>query len=277
MTDKYAVLGNPVNHSISPQIHAEFARQTGQNISYEKLEVPLEGFAEFIAELHKKSYQGMNVTLPFKEQAFQLSESLSTAAEHAGAVNTLIRTATGWRGDNTDGVGLVRDLTKNLSITLKQKNILILGAGGAVRGILELVLREDPKQIHIANRTAEKAVALAEKFKHLGNVVGTGLDGPFEEQYDLIINGTAASIKGKVPAIPDGLLKTGGATYDMFYAKEPTAFVEWAKQQGAEIAADGLGMLIEQAAESFYLWREIKPVTKYLLNDISKLKAVPLI
>lgn len=264
MTDKYAVLGNPVNHSISPQIHAKFARQTGQNISYEKLEVPLEGFAEFIAELHKKSYQGMNVTLPFKEQAFQLSESLSTAAEHAGAVNTLIRTATGWRGDNTDGVGLVRDLTKNLGITLKQKNILILGAGGAVRGVLEPVLRENPVQIHIANRTAEKALALAEKFKQLGNVIGTGLDGPFIEQYDLIINGTATSIKGQIPTIPDGLLKPGGAAYDMFYAKEPTAFVEWAKQQGAEITTDGLGMLIEQAAESFYLWRGTRPETQLI-------------
>jgi len=267
MTDKYAVLGNPVKHSISPQIHAEFARQTGQDIRYEKLEVPLDGFAEFIASLHKKGYKGMNVTLPFKEQAFQLSESLSAAAEHAGAVNTLIRTPTGWSGDNTDGVGLVRDLTKNLGIKLKHKKILILGAGGAVRGVLEPILREGPEQIHIANRTAEKAIALAEKFKQLGNVIGTGLDGPFEGPYDLIINGTAASIKGIVPTIPDGLLKPDGAAYDMFYAKEPTAFVEWAKQQGAAIATDGFGMLIEQAAESFYLWRLKRPDTKKLLNQ----------
>lgn len=267
MTDKYAVLGNPVKHSISPQIHAEFARQTGQDIRYEKLEVPLNGFAEFIANLHKKGYQGMNVTLPFKEQAFQLSESLSTAAKHACAVNTLIRTATGWYGDNTDGDGLVQDLTKNLGIELKHKKILILGAGGAVRGVLEPILREGPERIHIANRTAEKAIALAEKFKQLGNVVGTGLDGPFEKQYDLIVNGTAASIKGEIPNIPDTLLKPSGAAYDMFYAKKPTAFVEWAKQQGVEIAADGFGMLIEQAAESFYLWRVKRPNTKSLLNQ----------
>ena len=174
----------------------------------------------------------MNVTLPFKGEAFQLSESLSTAAEHAGAVNTLIRTATGWRGDNTDGIGLVRDLTKNLGIKLKHKKILILGAGGAVRGVLEPILREDPKHIHIANRTAEKAIALAEKFKQLGDVIGTGLDGPFEKQYDLIINGTAASIRGEVPDITDGLLKPGGAAYDMFYSKQPTAFVAWAKKTG---------------------------------------------
>ena len=264
MSDKYAVLGNPVKHSLSPQIHAEFARRTGEDIRYEKIEVPLNSFAACLAELHEKGYRGMNVTLPFKEEAFALSESRSDRAEHAGAVNTLIRTDTGWRGDNTDGVGLARDLTRNLGIELAQQKILILGAGGAVRGVLHPLLNEQPALLHIANRTANKAEALAEQFAAYGNITGSGLNGPFESAYDLIINGTAASIKGQVPAIPDALLRPGGAAYDMFYAKEPTAFVTWARQQGAAITTDGLGMLIEQAAESFYLWRGVRPDTSGL-------------
>ena len=264
MTDLYAVLGNPVKHSKSPQIHSAFAQQTGQDISYEKLEVPLDQFAGFIADLHRRGYLGLNITLPFKEQAFEAAESLSDYARYAGAVNTLVRTESGWRGHNTDGIGLVADLIRNLGLRLREKKILVLGAGGAVKGILAPLLEEKPSLIHVANRTAEKAIALAEQFHSLGSIIGTGLDGPFEAPYDLIINGTSASVSGELPAIPDGLLHRGSTAYDMFYADQPTAFLQWAKDQGATITADGIGMLIEQAAESYYLWRNIRPDTKKL-------------
>ena len=262
MTDRYAVLGNPVEHSKSPQIHTTFARQTGQDISYEKLKVPLDQFAFFIRDLHQRGYKGLNVTLPFKEQAYNEAESLGKYARSAGAVNTLIRTESGWRGENTDGTGLVTDLVNNLGVQLKNKKILVLGAGGAVSGILAPLFEEKPALVHIANRTPEKAVRLAERFHEFGKIFGTGLDDTFQAPYDLIINGTSASVSGDLPAIPDGLLHSGSAAYDLFYADHPTAFIQWAKGQGVALTADGIGMLIEQAAESFYLWRNIRPNTK---------------
>ena len=264
MTDRYAVLGNPVKHSKSPQIHAAFAEQTGQDISYEKLEVPLDQFKAFIQDLHRRGYKGLNITLPFKEQAFEAVESLGDHARHAGAVNTMIRTESGWEGHNTDGIGLVTDLTENLGIELRDKKILLLGAGGAVKGILAPLLEKNPALLHVANRTAAKALVLAKKFHALGNIIGTGLDGPFQAPYDLIINGTSASVSGELPALPDGLLQTGCAAYDLFYTEQPTAFIQWATDQGASVTADGMGMLIEQAAESYYLWRNIRPDTKKL-------------
>ena len=264
--DRYAVLGNPVGHSLSPEIHRRFAAQTGQSLQYTALEVPLEHFAQFIADLHAEGLRGMNVTLPFKQQAFALSETLSERASAAGAVNTLIRTDTGWRGDNTDGAGLVADLTANLGLTLANRRILILGAGGAARGVLQPLLAQNPALTHIANRTAEKAHELAETFAAQGELRHSGLTGPFETPYDLIINATAASIHGQTPDIPDGLLAEGGAIYDMMYADKPTAFLEWGQAQGAATLADGLGMLVEQAAESFQQWRGVRPDTRSVLK-----------
>ena len=268
--DQYAVLGNPIKHSLSPRIHTLFAEQTGQKLDYQALEVPIDGFSEFATDLHQQGYQGMNVTVPFKSDAWNLSESLSERATAAAAVNTLIRTGTGWQGDNTDGVGLLADLTSNLGINLTHQRILILGAGGAVRGVILPLLSAQPDLLHIANRTAEKAEALAKDFKAQGMVIGSGLNGPFPSRYDLIINGTAASLQGVVPQIPEGLLEVGGCCYDMMYSRQPTAFVQWAKNQGATLSTDGLGMLVEQAAESFFLWRGIRPDTRQILALLRK-------
>lgn len=266
--DRYAVLGNPVSHSLSPRIHALFAEQTTEPISYVALEVPLDGFRPYVDNLHAEGYQGMNITIPFKEQAWALSEQRSQRAELAGAVNTLIRTTTGYQGDNTDGAGLLNDLSKNLGVTLGGSSILLLGAGGAVRGVLQLLLEAGPTQLHIANRTASRAETLAHDFKTFGPVRGTGLDGLFD-QYDIIINGTASSLQGEVPPIPDGLLKPEGICYDMMYSRDgDTAFVAWGKKQHARISSDGLGMLVEQAAESFYLWRDIRPNTRSVLKTL---------
>ncbi len=265
--DRYAVIGNPVGHSLSPRIHEMFAEQTGEPMSYVALEAPLDGFAPFVEKLHEEGYAGMNVTLPFKRDAWKLAEKRSRRAELAGAVNTLIRTPTGYNGDNTDGAGLLADLTRNLNLKLEGSHILLLGAGGAVRGALQPLLEAGPASLHIANRTASKAEALASDFAELGPITGSGLEGPFERQYDIIINGTAASIEGKVPPLPDDILRSGGACYDMMYAKNGrTAFVEWGEAHGASIASDGLGMLVEQAAESFYLWRDIRPGTRNVLK-----------
>jgi shikimate dehydrogenase len=261
----YAVLGHPVKHSLSPQIHALFAEQIGITLSYEALEVPLGGFIEFVQDLHCKTYQGMNVTVPFKGDAWQLCEQSSERAQAARAVNTLIRTTSGWYGDNTDGVGLLRDLTQNLMLELTGKRILLLGAGGAVRGVLSLLLTTEPACLHIANRTGDKAVRLANEFVSSGPLSGSGLDGPFDSDFDLIINGTAASLQGETPRMTEGLLACGGTCYDMMYAELPTAFEEWGHQQGAAMCSNGLGMLVEQAAESFYLWHNVLPDTRSVL------------
>ena len=266
--DRYAVLGNPVSHSLSPEIHGLFARQTGEQLQYTALEAPTDQFAAFVTGLHEEGFRGMNVTVPFKQEACQLSESLSERAAAAGAVNTLIRSDSGWRGDNTDGVGLVTDLQQNLGLTLAGARILLLGAGGAARGVVSPLLAAAPTLLHIANRTEEKARQLADRFGATGPVVGSGLDGPFESGYDLIINATAASLSGQLPAIPDNLLARGGAVYDMMYASEPTAFVEWGKHQGAAVTSDGFGMLVEQAAESFFLWRGVRPATAPVIERL---------
>lgn len=266
--DRYAVVGNPVKHSLSPKIHTLFAEQLDDSISYVALEAPIGEFSAFAAALHSEGYSGLNVTVPFKEQAWQLAQDRSEKAVTARAVNTLIRTDSGWRGDNTDGVGLYRDLTSNLGLSLRGLNILILGAGGAVRGVLQPLLEAEPARIHIANRTASKAAELAEDFKRCGKVTGGGLDVVTAHPFDLIINGTAASLQGEVPAIPDDLLSAGGVCYDMMYAAKPTAFVKWGNDHGAGISHDGLGMLVEQAAEAYFLWRGKRPDTAPVLREL---------
>ena len=268
MTDQYAVIGNPIEHSKSPQIHAAFARQTGQDIRYERLLGDLEEFEDDVDQFFAGGGRGLNVTVPFKERAFRYADTLSERAQDAGAVNTLVVTGGGIRGDNTDGVGLVRDLTCNQQFALGGARVLLLGAGGAVRGVLRPLLDERPRSLVIANRTAERALALAAAAADRGPVSACGLDELAGQRFDLIINGTAAGLKAKVPAIPDDCLTDGGWTYDMLYASEPTAFVRWGMAHGAARALDGLGMLVEQAAESFRLWRGVVPDTALVIESL---------
>ena len=259
--DRYAVLGNPIAHSKSPLIHRLFAEQTQQVMSYEALCLPLDGFVSGIQALHQQGYRGMNVTVPFKFEAFAACESVSERAQLAGAVNTLIRTDSGWQGDNTDGAGLVADLTRLVG-SLAGKRLLMLGAGGAASGVVKPLLDAKVDQLTIANRTAQKAIDLAQRAAH-GRVNGCGFDVVPNQPYDIIINATAASLAGDLPPLKAGWFADAGClAYDMMYGKEPTVFMQATQQLGAEQQADGLGMLVEQAAEAFYLWRGVRPQTE---------------
>ena len=260
MPDQYAVIGNPIEHSKSPLIHAAFARQTGQDLEYGRILGALDDFAGDVQRFVAAGGRGLNVTVPFKEQAFELATVLSERARRAGAVNTLSFDAGQACGDNTDGAGLVRDLGCNQRFNLGGSRILLLGAGGASRGVLFPLLDERPAAIVIANRTAAKGHDLA-ALADDARVSACGLDELEGRQFDLIVNGTAAGLSGEVPRIPDDCLAAGGWTYDMMYASEPTAFVRWGRERGAVRALDGLGMLVEQAAESFYIWRGVMPDT----------------
>ncbi len=267
--DHYAVMGNPIAHSLSPRIHRMFAEQTKQLLEYEAILVPLDGFTRAVNTFITKRGKGLNVTLPFKREAWALVEERTPRAQRAGAVNTVVIHEDGrLAGDNTDGAGLLRDLTVNHGIVIEGSKVLVLGAGGAVRGILEPLLMARPAGLVIANRTADRAIQLARDFGDLGNVKGCGLDELGDQQYDLIINGTAASVQGEVPAIPDDSLRPGGWCYDMFYSREPTVFVRWGLEHGAQKALDGLGMLVEQAAESFALWRGFLPSTAEVITTL---------
>lgn len=270
MTDLYAVIGNPIEHSKSPLIHAAFAAQTGQDMRYDKLLGDLEEFEDDVGEFIAAGGRGLNVTVPFKERAFRLSDQISARARAAGAVNTLVARNDGLYGDNTDGIGLVRDLGCNHRLQLHGARILLLGAGGAVRGVLRPLLAEAPARLLIANRTADKAEMLAEEAASsaVNPVQGCGLDAIGDQQFDLIINGTAAGLKARVPEIPDSCLAQGGTTYDMLYASEATAFQIWGREHGAALALDGLGMLVEQAAESFSLWRGVMPDTAPVIASL---------
>lgn len=272
--DRYAVFGNPIGHSKSPLIHRQFADQTGEELSYEALLAPLEDFPGFAREFFRAGL-GANVTVPFKEQAFALADSLSARAQRAGAVNTLKKLEDGsLLGDNTDGAGLVRDLRVNNAVTLKGQRILLLGAGGAVRGVLQPLLAEQPESLVIANRTVEKAEQLASEFADLGPVVASGFDW-IDAPVDLIINGTSASLAGELPPIAPSLIKPGHTVcYDMMYGKDMTAFNRWASEQGAARTLDGLGMLVEQAAEAFYVWRDVRPTSQIVLAELRRLLAV---
>ena len=266
--DTYAVFGNPIGHSKSPRIHAAFARQTGQNLEYTAQLVPLDDFAQAVQAFQRRGGKGLNVTVPFKQEAWQLAAQRSTRAEKAGAVNTLYFSTCGaCIGDNTDGAGLVRDIVHNHGFPLAQREVLILGAGGAVRGVLEPLLVQGPARIVIANRTVRKAEELAELFAP-EVIRGCAYEALAGERFDVIVNGTSAGLHGDLPALPDGLLEPGGLAYDMVYADAPTVFVCWALEHGAGIAVDGLGMLVEQAAESFYIWRGIRPDTAPVIRKL---------
>ncbi|MBH9340545.1 shikimate dehydrogenase [Pseudomonas aeruginosa] len=268
--DRYCVFGNPIGHSKSPLIHRLFAEQTGQALAYEAQLAPLDDFAGFARRFFEQG-KGANVTVPFKEEAYRLVDELSERATRAGAVNTLVRLDGGrLRGDNTDGAGLLRDRTVNAGVQLRDRRVLLLGAGGAVRGVLAPFLGERPAQLLVANRTAEKAVALAGEFADLGAVRGCGfadVEGPF----DLIVNGTSASLAGDVPPLAESVIERGRTVcYDMMYAKEATAFNRWAAERGAARTLDGLGMLVEQAAEAFFLWRGVRPASAPVLETLRR-------
>jgi shikimate dehydrogenase len=267
MSDLYAVMGNPINHSKSPQIHSAFAEQTQQDLIYSAILVPREKFKEE-ADSFFRNGLGLNVTVPFKEDAWQYADTYSSRALRAGAVNTLIKKEDGSiYADNTDGIGMVRDITFNNGCQIKGKRVLVLGAGGAVRGILEPVLEEKPLEVIIANRTVSKAEALAQEFADIGKISGCGFD-QIEGQFDLIINGTSASLSGDLPPIPETVIHQHTTCYDMMYGPEPTVFNQWAAGLNAGATLDGLGMLVEQAAESFNAWRGVRPESGPVINHI---------
>jgi len=253
MTDRYAVFGNPIAHSKSPGIHAEFARQTQQSMSYEAILAPLDDFAAAVRAFAAHGGRGANVTVPFKEQAFALSDRLSARAEAAGAVNTLSFEEGLVLGDNTDGVGLVTDLTANLGVVLAGRRVLLLGAGGAARGVVLPLLEQAPACLVIANRSVDRAIALATA---LGGR-GCGFGDLAGQAFDVVINATSASLAGAAPPLPAGTYAPGALAYDMMYGRE-TPFMADARAEGARVA-DGLGMLVEQAAEAFRVWRGVRP------------------
>jgi len=260
----YAVMGNPIGHSKSPLIHAEFARQTAQNLTYQVLLIdtaPGE-FAKAVKQFREHGGSGLNITVPFKQDAWQLATHRTPRAQRAGAVNTL------WfdieekiYGDTTDGVGLVRDVLQNHGGQIRERRVLILGAGGAVRGVIEPLLEQQPNSCVIANRTVAKAQELVQLFSPLGTLRAATYAALHGQQFDLVINGTSASLQGELPPLPDNLLAKNAWCYDMMYAKQTTPFLTWGLQQGAQQAIDGLGMLVEQAAESFFIWRGVRPNT----------------
>ncbi|WP_298776514.1 shikimate dehydrogenase [uncultured Shewanella sp.] len=266
MIDKYAVFGNPIAQSKSPFIHTEFAKQTQQKIIYQAILAPVDDFPQTLAAFFKAGGKGANVTAPFKEQAFEACDELSELASLAGAVNTLIRLADGRiRGDNTDGVGLVSDLIQQFG-DLKGKQVLLVGGGGAARGCIKPLL-EAGVQLTICNRTHSKAEQLAQIFKEFGSVEATSLEA-LTNEYDVIINSTSAGLTGKLIVLPESIVSNKTVCYDMSYGAEVTLFNQWAVAQGANKAIDGLGMLVGQAAQSFYLWRGVKPNIVPVLNKL---------
>ncbi len=274
--DRYAVFGHPIGHSKSPYIHAQFAEQTGQHLVYFAQDVDLPAFEREVFAFFRGGGLGLNCTIPLKEAAYRLADRRSIRAERSRAVNTLVLECDGRIfGDNTDGIGLLRDLTGNLGLELAGKRILLLGAGGASRGILAPLLEAEPAALVIANRTVDKAVRLADEFSRFGEVCGCGFRELAGRRFDLVLNATASSLSGTVPPLPDDLLVPGGCSYDLAYGHEPTPFVRWGKVHGASISTDGIGMLVEQAAEAFLLWRGVRPQTAPVIEMLNADRAAP--
>ncbi len=268
MTDLYCVFGNPIAHSKSPAIHAAFAQQTGQDLHYEARLAPIDDFAGALASFRADGGRGANVTVPFKEEAYRLCSRLTPRAAREAAVNTLCLSDGELLGDNTDGAGLVSDLTGRLAVDLAGQRILLLGAGGAARGVIAPLLARSPALLGIANRSADKAVALAEVFADLGAVQALGFSELAGTRWDIVINATSASLAGATLPLPPGLLAPGALAYDMMYGAADTPFMAQARLLGAAQVADGLGMLVEQAAEAFALWRGVRPQTAPILASL---------
>ncbi len=264
--DCYAVMGNPVAHSKSPEIQHTFATQCQQNIHYDKILVAIDDFENAVINFQKLGGKGLNITLPFKQRAYALADQCSERAQLAEAVNTIIFKDNKIIGDNTDGAGLVNDLINNQQMKIAGLRILIIGASGAARGVIGPLWQQHPALIHIANRTEQKAVELAAHFNNK-NITASGFTA-LKIGFDLIINATSSSIQGIVPDVPTQIFHHDSFCYDMYYADSDTAFVKWAKANGAKRAVDGLGMLVEQAAEAFYVWRGVRPQTTAVIQQL---------
>jgi shikimate dehydrogenase len=267
MTDRYAVIGNPIAHSKSPQIHKMFAEQTGQDISYEKIEAPLDDFAAKIEELRKAGYKGCNVTVPFKFEAYKLASKFHEYVYSEQAANTLKFNGDIVIGENTDGTGLVRDIQSNLGISLNNRRVLLIGAGGAADGVV-LPLRDAGAQLTIVNRTVDKARELAAR-KAPDSISACGYDELAGKQFDVVINATSAGLSDSELPLPPTIFASGALAYDMMYGRE-TPFMKFAREHGAAVVADGLGMLVEQAAESFFIWRAVRPDTAPVIAALRK-------
>ncbi|MGQ0530328.1 MAG: shikimate dehydrogenase [Panacagrimonas sp.] len=270
MTDRYAVIGQPISHSRSPAIHAQFAQQTAQDLRYEAIEISPDALAAELQRLHAEGLRGLNVTLPHKQAVATLCESVSERAQLAGAANTLIRTDSGWVGDNTDGEGFHADLQR-LGFEITGRRVLVLGAGGATRGILAPLLAGKPAQLMVSNRNPWKPEELAELFKPQGHITPRTHLALKGDRYDLIINATSAGHSGGIPMLPGQLLAPGGDCYDLSYCDAHAPFARWAASQGAARCEDGLGMLIEQAASSFAIWRGLRPQTVSVMQHLRAL------
>lgn len=268
MSDRYCVFGNPVSHSKSPAIHAAFAAQCRQDMTYEAILAPRDGFAASLRSFVAAGGRGANITVPFKEEACRLATRLSARAELAGAVNTLVFDASGALGDNTDGAGLLRDLVVNLGYRVAGRAVLLLGAGGAARGVLGPLLDAGPAHLIIANRNAARARDLAQRFAGCGPLRGGGYPELTGQSFDLVINATSASLAGDLPPLPAGVFAPGSLAYDMMYGHGDTPFLVFAGNQGAARLADGIGMLVEQAAEAFQIWRGLRPDSAPVLSRL---------
>ena len=267
--DRYGVMGYPVSHSRSPVIHKLFALQTGENIQYELLQVVPEKLEAAVRQFQRTGGKGLNITVPHKQDVVRLCDQLSEPARTAGAVNTLSFRGGEIHGDNTDGIGLLRDLTLNQAFSIEGSNILVLGAGGATRGIVGPLLEMQPASLHIANRTIDKAKALAEHFGRSGPVSACHFNAvPVSERFDLIINATSAGVTGEAPPYPSAAVSPETLCYDLSYGLSPTPFSVWAREQGASKSVMGWGMLVEQAAESFFIWRGVRPETAPVLKQM---------
>jgi shikimate dehydrogenase len=274
--DQYGVVGHPVAHSWSPFIHGLFSRETGQSMSYRLYDFNPEEFHERVRDFFKQGGRGLNITLPHKITAVDVADDLTARAAHAAAVNTFVVRNDGTiLGDNTDGTGLVRDLCDNQSIVITHRRILIIGAGGACRGVLAPLLALSPTEVVIANRTSERAETLAKAFEKLGTTRGVGFRYISGGVFDLIINATSASLSGDIPAVPTSVIGPETVCYDMAYGKSDTPFVRWALKLGCTRALQGWGMLVEQAAESFRVWRGMRPSTAPVLAALKERAALP--
>ncbi len=267
MTDRYAVVGNPVAHSLSPEIHSAFARQTGQQIEYVKLPAPLEAFSSTVAQFRDGGGKGVNVTVPFKFDAFKFCDQLTPAAIDAQAVNTLDFRDGKIVGYNTDGIGLVTDLERNLEFSIRGKRVLIMGAGGATCGVMQPLINAHPESVVIANRTLEKAMSLVARFKKSDiKLSAKAYDVRSATQFDLVINATSAGLRDEMPPLPDRVFAVGALAYEMVYGRQ-TPFMDFAQTCGVQ-TADGHGMLVEQAAEAFWIWRGVRPDTRLVIAHL---------
>ena len=267
--DKFAVFGNPIKQSKSPIIHTLFAQQYAQHIEYRAVRVELDDFVQATNLFFEGGGAGLNITVPFKHEAFALAHRNSERSLRAGAVNVLTLADDGLiDGDNTDGIGLIRDLIANLGWTVQGLRVLLVGAGGAARGVLEPLLRERPRELLVVNRTADRAAELAVEFAGIGPLEGGAFDLIGTRQFDLIINATSAGLSGAAPELPSSMLTERSCCYDMVYGAEPTPFLRWSADHAAGAVSDGLGMLVEQAAEAFYIWRQLRPETRSVIDQL---------